>query len=154
MKKVNMKKMPLFAITAIIGLIVVALVGFGILRFLNSDDKFSSKSDNDQNQNLDFQIDVLNGCGAEDVAFQVAQYLRVKGFDVIDYGDYGTTVNESFIIDHIGRPDIAKSIAKELGIDESQIVSSMSKYYNEFTVVIGKDYIMLKPFKNKLGDKF
>ncbi len=149
--KMNMKKTLLFVI---IGLIVVGLVSFGILKFLNSDDKFSSESEGNQNQNLNFQINVLNGCGVEDVAFQVAQYLRVKGFDVIDYGDYETTVNESFIIDRIGKPDIARSIAKELGIDESRIVNSKSKYYNEFTVVIGKDYIMLKPFKNKLEEEF
>jgi hypothetical protein len=68
---------------------------------------------------------------------------------VIDYGNYETTVKESFIIDHIGKPDTARLIARVLGINEDKIVISKSKHYNEFTVVIGLDYIMLKPFKNK-----
>ncbi len=151
MKKRNIKSVALFIIT---GLIAVGLIAFGVLKILNLNNKFSSENDDIRNQNQNFQINVLNGCGVEDVAFQVTQYLRVKGFDVIDYGDYETTVNQSFIIDHIGKPDVAKSIARELGIDESRIVSSKSSYYNEFTVVIGKDYITLKPFKNKFGDEF
>lgn len=151
MRKLDVKKILPFAVA---GLIAVVLVGLGILKILSSNNKFSNESDENRNTNTNYQINVLNGCGAEDVAFQVAQYLRVKGFDVIDYGDYETTVDESFIIDHIGKPDVARSIAKELGIDESRIVNSKSRYYNEFTVVIGKDYIMLKPFKNKFEDEF
>lgn len=100
-------------------------------------------------ENPSYQIDVLNACGVEDVAFQITQYLRIKGFDVIDYGNYDRIVNESFIIDRVGKPDTAKLIAKTLGIRENKIIRSRSIYYNEFTVVVGKDYIALKPFKNK-----
>jgi len=141
------KKLPLFAVA---GVIVAGLVVFGVLRFLNLNREFLNEDNNDiAVKNPDYQIDVLNGCGIDDVAFQITQYLRIKGFDVIDYGNYGTTVNESFIIDHVGKPDTARLIARMLGIDEKKIIVSRSNYYNEFTVVIGKDYIMLKPFKNK-----
>lgn len=149
MKKQNVKKVALFTVA---GLIVLGFIGFGIFKILNSNDKFSSEDGNTHNQNWNYQINVLNGCGVEDVAFQITQYLRIKGFDVVDYDNYETIVSESFIIDHVGKPDIAKLIAKELGIDERKIVESKSRYYNEFTVVIGKDYIMLKPFKNKFVD--
>jgi len=135
-----------------LGVVFVAILVFLFLKILNGKLKFSDEEISVENPS--YQIDVLNGCGVEDVAFQITQYLRSKGFDVIDYGNYDLIVNESFIIDHVGWPDTAKVIAKALGIDESKIVRSKSNYYNEFTVVIGKDYIMLKPFKNKDGESF
>ncbi len=133
---------------ALPALFVLIILVIAVLKFSRSGYKFSDEEEIFI-QNPSYQIDVQNGCGVEDVAFQIVQYLRVKGFDVIDYGNYGTTVKESFIIDHIGKPDTARLIAKALGIDEGKIVVSKSKHYNEFTVVIGMDYIMLKPFKNK-----
>jgi hypothetical protein len=142
--KIKAKKIVL-PLTVVLILIILVSV---ILKFSNSDYKFSSEEEITV-QNPSYQIDVQNGCGVEDVAFQVVQFLRTKGFDVIDYGNYETTVKESFIIDHIGKPDTARLIAKVLGINEDKIVISKSKHYNEFTVVIGLDYIMLKPFKNK-----
>jgi len=135
------------------GLIFVVAVVFGVLKILNVDYKFSDEEEITV-QNPSYQIDVLNGCGVEDVAFQITQYLRTKGFDVIDYGNYGAIVNESFIVDHVGKPDTAKLIAKVLGISENKILRAKSNYYNEFTVVVGKDYIMLKPFKNKGEENF
>jgi hypothetical protein len=142
--KIKAKKIVL-PLTVVLILIILVSV---ILKFSNSDYKFSSEEEITV-QNPSYQIDVQNGCGVEDVAFQIVQFLRMKGFDVIDYGNYETTVKESFIIDHIGKPDTARLIARVLGINEDKIVISKSKHYNEFTVVIGLDYIMLKPFKNK-----
>ncbi len=136
-----------------LGIIFVGVLIFLFLKILNGRYKFSSEEEISV-ENPSYQIDVLNGCGIEDVAFQITQYLRAKGFDVIDYGNYDSIVNESFIIDHIGWSDTAKVIAKALGINENKIVRSKSNYYNEFTVVIGKDYITLKPFKNKNGESF
>jgi hypothetical protein len=152
MNKIKQKKKRIFLL-AVSVIVLPVLVIFG-LKFWGLGYKFSNEEDEINLQNPDFQIDVLNACGVEDVAFQITQYLRTKGFDVIDYGNYGSVVNESFIIDHVGKPDTAKLIAKVLGIDEKKIVNSKERYYNEFTVVIGKDYILLKPFKNKNGDGF
>ncbi|MFN3134552.1 MAG: LytR C-terminal domain-containing protein [Candidatus Kryptonium sp.] len=136
-----------------LGVIFAAILVFLFLKILNGKHKFSNDEEISV-ENPSYQIDVLNGCGVEDVAFQITQYLRTKGFDVIDYGNYDLIVDESFIIDHVGWPDTAKVIAKALGIDENKIVRSKSNYYNEFTIVIGRDYIMLKPFKNKNGESF
>ncbi len=152
MIKIAQKKRIVFL--AVVSFIAfLGLIFFG-LKFLSLGYKFSNEKDEINLQNMEFQIDVLNACGVEDVAFQITQYLRTKGFDVIDYGNFGSVVNESFIIDHVGKPDTAKLIAKVLGIDEKKIVNSRERYYNEFTVVIGKDYILLNPFKNKNGDGF
>ncbi len=151
MKKAKLKNFVLIGAAV---LIAVGLVIFAVLKITNLNDKFLDEKEDISVQKLNYQIDVLNACGVEDVAFQIAQYLRLKGFDVIDYGNYETVVNESFIIDHVGKPEVAKLIAKELGIDEGKITMSKEKYYNEFTVIIGKDYIMLKPFKNKVEGSF
>lgn len=138
---------------AILGTTFLTGLIFLILKILSANYKFFDEEEIMVN-NPSYQIDVLNGCGVEEIAFQITQYLRTKGFDVIDYRNYDSIVNESFIIDHIGKPDTAKLIAKALGIKESKIVMSKAKYYNEFTIVIGKDYMLLKPFKNKREEVF
>jgi hypothetical protein len=98
--------------------------------------------------NPSYQIDVLNGCGVRDVAYKVTMYLRERGFDVIDYGNFSRSdVERSFIVDHVNKPDTARLIARVLGIAGDRIFNSRRDYYNEFTVVIGKDYLRLKPFK-------
>lgn len=148
----NKRNSKIVLLVAILLPAFLVLIFFGLKIF-----RFGYKFSNEEDigvKNPDFQIDVLNACGVEDVAFQITQYLRTKGFDVIDYGNYGSIVKESFIIDHVGKPDTARLIAKVLGIDERKIVNSEKPYYNEFTVVIGNDYILLKPFKNKNGESF
>ncbi|MCX7763157.1 MAG: LytR C-terminal domain-containing protein [Candidatus Kryptonium sp.] len=146
-KKQNIFLFVTFGATFLTGLILL------ILKILSANYKFSNEEEITVN-NPSYQIDVLNACGVEEIAFQITQYLRTKGFDVIDYGNYGSVVNESFVIDRVGKPDTAKLIARALGIKEDRIIRSKAKYYNEFTIVIGKDYMSLKPFKNKREEDF
>lgn len=131
-------------ILILIALALVLVVAFAVVNKVKF--KSNGKTENDVPESK-YQIDVLNACGVKDVAYEVTVFLRKNGFDVIDYGNYPNGfVNESFVIDHVGKPDVAKDIARKLGI--KKIVRSKAKYYNEFTVIIGKDYYKLKPFKN------
>jgi hypothetical protein len=94
------------------------------------------------------QVEVRNGCGVSGVAAVATRYLRRRGFDVVEVGDY-TSFEEpiSLVIDRVGDPEAARKIAYALGIDPAHIVEDVRlDYFLDATVVLGKDYASLKPF--------
>ncbi len=95
------------------------------------------------------QVDVRNGCGVSGVADRYTDYLRSKGFDVAEIGNYvSTDVDQTLIIDRIGNMDNAYKVAKALGVREENVIPQHNKdYFIDVTVVIGKDYFSLTPFK-------
>lgn len=95
------------------------------------------------------QLDVLNGCGASGTAQKFTDYLRRRNFDVVQMGNYSTfDVEKTLVIDRVGDTKTAKKVAHALGIDDKNIIQQISPdYYLDVSVVIGKDYTDLKPFK-------
>lgn len=95
------------------------------------------------------QVDVRNGCGVSGVADRYTDYLRSKGFDVADIGNYvSSDVDETLIIDRIGNMANAYKVAKSLGIKNENVIQQLNRdYFIDVTVVIGKDYFSLTPFK-------
>lgn len=95
------------------------------------------------------QLDVLNGCGVGGVAQKFTDYLRKRNFDVVQLGNYTTfDVERSLVIDRVGDLQTARKVAYALGIDEKNVIQQISPdYYLDVSVVIGKDYSDLKPFK-------
>ncbi len=95
------------------------------------------------------QVDVRNGCGVSGVADRYTDYLRSKGFDVADIGNYvSSDVDETLIIDRIGNMANAYKVAKALGIKNENVIQQLNRdYFIDVTVVIGKDYFSLTPFK-------
>jgi len=95
------------------------------------------------------QVDVRNGCGVSGVADRYTDFLRSKGFDVADIGNYvSTDVDETIIIDRIGNSANANKVAEALGVRAENIITQLNNdYFIDVTVVIGKDYFSLKPFK-------
>ncbi|KAF0151736.1 MAG: hypothetical protein FD143_1688 [Ignavibacteria bacterium] len=95
------------------------------------------------------QIDVRNGCGVSGVADRYTDYLRSKGFDVADIGNYiSSDVDETLIIDRIGNMANAYKVASALGVRNENVIQQLNKdYFIDVSVVIGKDYFSLTPFK-------
>lgn len=95
------------------------------------------------------QIDVQNGCGTAGIADKFTEYLRSKGFDVVEMGNFSTQdIKTSMVIDRAGNMKNAKQVAISLGISEKYVIQQMNKnYFLDATVVIGKDYAELMPFK-------
>jgi hypothetical protein len=95
------------------------------------------------------QIDVLNGCGVSGVAGEFTDYLRSRGYDVVEVGNYRTfDVPESIVIDRIGNLTNARKVAYALGIKETNVIQQINPdYFLDATVVIGKDYDSLRPGK-------
>ncbi len=95
------------------------------------------------------QAEVLNGCGISGIADIFKDYLRSKKIDVVTTGNYSNfDVLNSFVIDRMGNKKKALYIAKLLGIDKKNIITRINRdYFLDITVVIGKDYLKLKPLR-------
>ncbi len=88
------------------------------------------------------QLDVLNGCGAAGVGQKMTGFLRSRGYDVVEMGNYKSfDVKQSLVIDRSGDLTAAKRIAADLGIAERNVLQQISPgYFVTASVVIGKDY--------------
>ncbi len=102
-----------------------------------------------QPSNRTLQIDVQNGSGVQGIAGKVTEYLRANGFDVVEMGNFAANdIKTSMVIDRTGNTSNAKRVARNLGIQEKYVIQQVNKnYFLDATVVLGKDYLELYPFK-------
>lgn len=95
------------------------------------------------------QVNVLNGCGKDGIAHRTMDYLRARGFDVVEITNYERfNVEHSFVVDRVGDSLSARKVAYALGIADSLLVTDIdSTLYLRGSVVLGEDYATLKPFR-------
>jgi hypothetical protein len=94
------------------------------------------------------QINILNGAGEKKIASKAMDYFRNRGFDVVEINNYEMTVEQSFVIDRVGDLNSAQQVAFALGVPDSTIQSDIdSSLYLRCSVVLGKNYKTLKPFR-------
>jgi len=86
------------------------------------------------------KVEVLNGSGAQGVAWDATTLLRDQGFDVVLYGNAGTYSNDpSVVMDRVGDLGVARLVADALGI--LQLRSELdSTRYVDVTVRLGPDW--------------
>jgi hypothetical protein len=92
------------------------------------------------------QIDVLNGCGIPGAATTVRDYLRARGYDVVEMRNYKSfDVDRSLVVDRTGDTRSAERVAYALGIGKSEIIHQINPdYFVDVSVIIGKDFKSLK----------
>lgn len=92
------------------------------------------------------RVEVLNGSGVAGLAAKVTNHLRKKGFDVISTGNADSFGYKITIIqDRTGETENARKVADVLGLTDKNIVEQKNPdLYLEVTVIIGKDYKLLK----------
>jgi hypothetical protein len=102
--------------------------------------------------NKAYQIDVQNGTGENGIAADFRAYLKKKGFDVVEMGNYkNTDVNKTMVIDRNGNMNAAKKVAESLGVTEKNIIQQKdTTSFLDVTVIIGKDFQELNPYKEKV----
>lgn len=95
------------------------------------------------------QLDVLNGCGVSGAASKFTTYLRRRGFDVVEMRNYKSfDIQETLVIDRVGNLATARQVAHALGIQHKNIIQEINPdYFVDVSVVIGRDYPMLKVMK-------
>jgi hypothetical protein len=88
------------------------------------------------------RVEVLNGCGASNVASRMTRRARALGLDVIDEGNAETfSFVESMVIDRRGNIERARAAAAALGIANCiQQVSTDAARLAEVSIVIGRDH--------------
>lgn len=87
------------------------------------------------------RVEVLNGCGVDDLAYRVSLYLREKGFDVVEISNVAGPKMERTII--IERVDKGMRNAKRLGAAiNCKNMSTMidSTLFLEASLILGEDY--------------
>lgn len=88
------------------------------------------------------RVEVLNGGGVDGMGAEAVDYLREVGFDVVEldnHPDYlrdGTTRDSSVVIDRVGRPAWARSVADAMAIPRI-LEESDSNLLVDVTVVLG-----------------
>jgi hypothetical protein len=92
-------------------------------------------------------VSVLNGCGSVGAASRFTDYLRARGYDVVEMQNYHSfEMDRSLVVDRIGARENAKRVAYALGIDEESVIQQINRdEYVDVTVVIGRDHNSLKP---------
>lgn len=101
--------------------------------------------------NLSIQINIMNATGENRIGARFRDYLKQKGFDVVDMGNYKTEIEKSMVLDLCGDISKAKRVAEALGVSQRNVIQQLDKTkFIDATVLIGKDYIELKPFIEKL----
>ena len=100
--------------------------------------------------NLSIQINILNATGENRIAARFRDYMKTKGFDVVDMGNYKAEVEKSMVVDLIGDISKARRVADAVGVSHRNVVQQIDKSkYIDASVIIGKDYSELKPFTDK-----
>ena len=130
----------------IIASVVLALSGLYLLYSILDKSGIINfnKSETDKPQNVQqlIQVEVLNGCGVTGVGDGVTDILRAKGIDVVKTGNYRSfDIDNTFIIDRMGKIETANRVADSLNLDKKFIITEINKsYFLDLTIVIGKDY--------------
>lgn len=93
------------------------------------------------------KIEILNGCGVQDLARVTTDYLREKGFDVINYANAAEEQNKTVVIDRLSpKEKWAKIVASALDIDLTSAIVDSSLCVHVL-VLLGKDYEEIMPKK-------
>jgi len=95
------------------------------------------------------QVEVLNGCGIGGVGDRFTDFLRSNNFDVVNMGNYVSfDVDECLVIDRTGNMANAYKVAKALRIKNENVIQQLNKdYFLDVSIVVGRDYFNLAPFK-------
>jgi len=97
------------------------------------------------------QVEVRNGAGVDHLAAQTTRFLRDRGFDVVEVGNYASFSQEhSVVVDRVGDMESARKVARALSIPEERVEQNIqTDYYLDASVILGKDYRTLRPFKGQ-----
>lgn len=92
-------------------------------------------------------IEVLNGCGRKGIGERASEVLIDRGFDVMFLGNADDfNYEETLVIDRTGDPSKAVALTEALGV--GRVISQQNaSSYVEATVIVGKDFAMLRPGK-------
>ncbi len=95
-----------------------------------------------------YQVAVRNGAGDQGLAEEMRRFLIREGYDVVEVGNHNSfDQEETLVLDRVGNLEIARHVAKVLGIGEDRVREDVRPdFFLDVTIVIGKDFATIRPF--------
>jgi|WetSurMetagenome_2_1015567.scaffolds.fasta_scaffold218210_3 hypothetical protein len=127
-------------------LVVVAYLAYSLVLRVAVSPSVDPIRDGDPQGNP-IQVDVINACGTSKVGSQFMQYLRDRGYDVVESRNYHRfDVKRSLVIARTKNIRNAEKVAAALGVASPQIIQEINPdFFVDVSVVIGHDHQSLKP---------
>src|SRR5688572_30365015 len=90
------------------------------------------------------RVEVLNAAGRSGMARTATDKLRAAGYDVVYFGNAGNRTDSlSIVLDRVGKPDLARAVASQLGITRVETAIDSTRLV-EVSVVLGVDWPTVK----------
>lgn len=95
------------------------------------------------------QVNIVNASGISGVARGAMDYLRHRGFDVVEISTLEDSLELSRVFDRVGSREGALKVASVMGLHDSLVLTNIDTLlYLDATLEIGLDYKSLKPFRD------
>jgi hypothetical protein len=131
-----------------LSILILLTIATGILIFIGTmiadepqkDTAKQTKTETDHSVPHLGSIELLNGCGTDGAARQVANYLRSRSFDVKSIGNASQMNHDStLVISRTKDTTMATKVASALGTRKMTLILNDNTLY-DVTVIIGSDY--------------
>jgi hypothetical protein len=128
-------------------IIVIGIIASVTRSLFHVDDEAPVIADGARTRAL--QLDVVNAAETPRLAQTVTDFLRQRGFDVVEIRTQpGAPAPVTKVIARMRNPEAARKVATALGVKDENIIDKYDPtLYLDISVVIGKDYPSLAPFK-------
>jgi hypothetical protein len=128
-----------------LGFIVIVFGVALVQRFFHPPIRSTIERSSGNQQPIVIQCEIVNASGKNGLARSVMNYLRERGFDVVDASTAPVADQRSHVLDRVGNRQAALNIARALGIADTLVRSQIdSMLFLHATVVLGTDALQLE----------
>lgn len=134
---------------ALLGAVVVVLAIAFVQRLLHPPVSATIERVHGNGPAVVIQCDIVNASGHDGLARVVMQYLRDRGFDVVDVATAPKVSSPTAVLDRVGNRQAALNVARAIGVPDSLVRSDIdSMLFLHATVVLGIDATTLDCLSN------
>ena len=133
-------------VALVVGAVVVAALLYGLASRVFSPRTTPTR----EGQASRIQVEVLNAAGVDGLAGRTTDYLRRRGFDVVEIGNAGARDTTTVLV-RSGTALDARHVAQALGLGDERVVTGgpTTDYTLDVTLFVGADYPSLSPFDDE-----
>lgn len=142
---------PWINILLVVATLVVLVFGYAFVRrmFIAPPvDAVVERQDDMVRKGQHIQVNVLNSASGKGLARRAMDFLRARGYDVVEIGNTPAPRRQSVVIDRVNDSVSAHKVAFALGIADSCVQTEVNReMFLDVTVILGDDYELLKPWR-------
>ncbi|MGQ9818997.1 MAG: LytR C-terminal domain-containing protein [Candidatus Kapaibacteriales bacterium] len=139
----------LISISAVIILVLLIFIGSVLSLYLLNNAKESKNSLTEQISLLNLNVRILNTTKIPGLAKELKNFLKVYEIQDVTIGNDSIIIDSTILKTSRNWYSQAKTLSQIIGIDSTKII--FDQCYDtsklKFSVLIGKDYKLLKPFR-------